>query len=125
MQGVIYGTDMGRHASDLQAMKDMLVGLKVETEDDPIVDPEHESHELFYQQQKWLDLVVHFSDVSFQCRDIAISNTWIALLFDEFFNQGDLEREAQIKPSFLCDRDSTNLFKSQPGFIKFCPLPLC
>jgi hypothetical protein len=58
-----------------------------------------------------MDLVVHFSDVSFQTRDIAVCNTWLQLLFDEFFNQGDLERDAALQVSFLCDRDTTHLYK--------------
>lgn len=54
-----------------------------------------------------------------------MSNLWLQLLFDEFFNQGDLERESEIQVSFLCDRQGTSIYRTQPGFIKFCPLPLC
>lgn len=125
MQGCIYATDMGRHVADLKTMKEMVAALKVESERDPIVSEEYEGFDLMTQQQKWVEMVVHFSDVSFQCRDIAVSNLWLQLLFDEFFNQGDLERESQIQVSFLCDRQGTSIYRAQPGFIKFCPLPLC
>lgn len=77
MQGCILATDMGRHQADMTAMKEMLLALKVESEVDPIVNEEHESYDLFYQQQKWIETAVHFSDVSFQCRDIGVSNLWL------------------------------------------------
>lgn len=65
MQGCIYATDMGRHVADLKTMKEMLATLKVECERDPIVSEEDQSLDLITQQQKWLELAVHFSDVSF------------------------------------------------------------
>ena len=67
-------------------MKEMLADLKVESEADPIIDEENKTHDLFTQQQRWLDTAIHFSDVSFNCRDVGVSKVWIQLLFDEFFN---------------------------------------
>lgn len=37
-----------------------------------------------------MNLTVHGSDVSFLCRDMKVSVKWVDLLFQEFFNQGDL-----------------------------------
>jgi hypothetical protein len=86
MQGCIYATDMGRHVADLKIMKEMLLAMKVESERDPVISIDYTEVDVFTQQQRWLELAVHFSDVSFQCRDIAVSNLWLQLLFDEFFN---------------------------------------
>lgn len=49
---------------------------------------------------------------------------WTYLLFDEFFDQGDLEKEKGLPISMLCDRDNTNVAQSQPGFIGFVVMPL-
>ena len=45
---MIYGTDMGRHVADMKEMKEMLLALGVETDEDAIVDEENESYELFH-----------------------------------------------------------------------------
>ena len=37
----------------------------------------------------------------------------------EFFHQGDLEKQLNLPVSMLCDRDTTSIPKSQPGFISF------
>ena len=107
MQCCIYATDMGRHMDALNSMKEMLASLKVQSETDDIISESYAEMSVEDQQQKWCDLVVKFSDVSFQARDIAVSNMWLQLLFDEFFNQGDLERDDKLKISFLCDRETT------------------
>ena len=54
-------------------------------EDDKMVSKEYET-DYTMQQQKWLELTVHFADVSFQTRELHISKMWMRLLFDEFFN---------------------------------------
>lgn len=43
---------------------------------------------------------------------------------EEFFQQGDLERERNLTISFLCDRTTTHIPKAQSGFFEFCALPL-
>jgi hypothetical protein len=45
-------------------------------------------------------------------------------LFDEFFMQGDLEKQENLPISFLCDRKTTNVAESQPGFLSYIVLPL-
>ena len=42
---------------------------------------------------------------------------WVELLSEEFWLQGDKERQMNLNISFLCDRDTTNVPKSQVGFI--------
>lgn len=39
-----------------------------------------------------MDLLVHSADVSQQCRPFEVVKEWTYLLFDEFFDQGDLEK---------------------------------
>ena len=43
---------------------------------------------------------------------------------EEFFKQGDIEKERGQSVSMYCDRDATDIPKSQAGFIKNICLPL-
>jgi len=49
-------------------------------------------------------MVVHSADVSSQTRSFETAKKWTYLLFEEFFDQGDLEKERGLPVSFLCDR---------------------
>merc|ERR1712087_797589 len=42
---------------------------------------------------------------------------------NEFFNQGDKEREMSLPISFLCDRFKVNVHSGQVGFINFVIRP--
>lgn len=52
---------------------------------------------------------MHASDVSTQCRTFETAHKWTYLLFEEFFNQGDLEKHEKLPVSFLCDRSTTSI----------------
>ena len=71
-----------------------------------------------------LEIALHTCDISPQTREFSIASKWTYLLFDEFFVQGDLEKEQKLPVSMLCDRDNTSVKGSQPGFISFVLLPL-
>jgi cAMP-specific phosphodiesterase 4 len=71
-----------------------------------------------------MEFCVHAADVSTQCRPFEIAHEWTYLLFEEFFKQGDLEKHQKLPVSFLCDRESTTIAKSQPGFVNFIVAPL-
>ena len=45
------------------------------------------------------------------------------MLFEEFFAQGDLEKQIDLPISMLCDRSTTNVAGAQPGFINFVTMP--
>jgi hypothetical protein len=48
---------------------------------------------------------------------------WANKVMNEFYRQGDKEKEMDLPVSFLCDRESTNLPKGQIGFIEGVVLP--
>lgn len=77
----------------------------------------------FENQQAVLSMVIHTADISNPCKPANISKLWVDLLFMEFFKQGDLERKSKLPISLLCDRKTTNINKSQLGFIKFVVKP--
>lgn len=49
---------------------------------------------------------------------------WVDLVSEEFFRQGDLELVQGLPVSPLCNRNCTNIPKSQVGFFKMIALPL-
>lgn len=72
-----------------------------------------------------MEVCLHAADVSVPCRpQFDIVRKWTYLLFEEFFEQGDAELKQDLSISFLCDRKTTNVAKSQNGFISFIVLPL-
>ena len=60
---------------------------------------------------------LHCCDISQQTRKFPVAKKWTYLLFEEFFDQGDKEKEQMLPVSMLCDRNTVNVRDSQPGFI--------
>ena len=54
------------------------------------------------------EFLFHMADISNPTKPWLICKRWTDLLFVEFFNQGDRERELGIDISFLMDRTTTN-----------------
>ena len=69
------------------------------------------------EQQSLLDFILHLADLAHNTRLFNISIKWVELLSEEFWRQGDLEKEHNLPISFLCDRENTNVPQSQKGFI--------
>ena len=71
------------------------------------------------EQSKQLmsSVILHACDISTSLRDFETSVHWADLLFEEFFNQGDVEKAQGLKVSMMCDRDTTNIAGGQAGFI--------
>lgn len=67
---------------------------------------------------------MHACDISYGARDFEVVHDWTYLVFEEFFVQGDVERDNQMPISMLCDRTTTTVPKVQPFFIKTFPLAL-
>ena len=79
---------------------------------------------MFANQQAILEMALHACDVSPPSRSFDIAHEWTYLLFYEFFAQGDIEKEKNLPVTFLCDRETTNVATSQPGFSSFIVIPL-
>lgn len=126
MVGVILATDMAKHMEDLDTVKRRIEQLGITREaknGDKFVNRETKQ-QLFDSQQHLLEISLHAADVSPPTRDFEITHEWTYLLFDEFFKQGDAEKAQNLPVSFLCDRETTNVAGSQPGFLSFIVVPL-
>jgi hypothetical protein len=71
----------------------------------------------FDRQQEILNFLIHCADISNAGKKFFLAKTWTSLVMEEFFKQGDKEKYERLPVSFLCDRDSTNIPKSQLMFI--------
>ena len=69
------------------------------------------------EKQALLDYFIHAADLGHNTKKFKISLRWVELLSREFWLQGDREKKMNLTVSFLCDRSSTNVPKSQVGFI--------
>jgi 3',5'-cyclic-nucleotide phosphodiesterase len=76
-------------------------------------------------RQLGLLLIMKVGDISNVSRPFELADKWCDILNEEFFHQGDLEKESGIGlTSPLNDRDKANKPKSQIGFYNFICLPL-
>jgi len=68
--------------------------------------------------------MVHCADLSNPTKPLEIYRRWVTLIMEEFFQQGDREREQGLDVSPMCDRQNATIEKSQVGFIDYIVHPL-
>lgn len=124
----ILATDMFNHALLFNTFKSKLESYKIvngQNVDKLLLPDSHKDAEIknYEIQQMVLSECVHTSDISSPCKDIKVCDKWLELVYVEFFNQGDKEKENGLPVSMLCDRTNTNINKGQVGFIKFIVSP--
>jgi cAMP-specific phosphodiesterase 4 len=72
----------------------------------------------------FLQLFLHFSDVSNPLKSFPVCEKWAHRVLDEFFEQGDEEKQNGLPVGMLNDRDKISRPGSQHGFINFLVAPL-
>ena len=72
-------------------------------------------------KQDYMDFVIHTADISNPTKVFDVYFKWAKLVVEEFYSQGDKEKNLGLKCS--CDRDKVTIYKSQKGFIDFIELP--
>ena len=73
-----------------------------------------------------MQLAIKCADVSHPTRNLKLHLEWSNRICEEFFSQGDLERERGVKISPLCDRNipKSTYPQGQIGFINFVSKPV-
>ncbi|XP_015117340.1 uncharacterized protein LOC107041345 isoform X2 [Diachasma alloeum] len=71
-----------------------------------------------------LQISLKCADISNPCRPWDISRKWAYKVCEEFFRQGDYERQLNLPVTPLCDRSSISIPKIQVGFFEFVVTPL-
>ena len=69
-------------------------------------------------------MIIKASDIGHAAKTIDLHKKWCEQVIEEFYTQGDLEKKLGLPVSMYCDRDTTNIGKSQSGFIKNIVTPL-
>merc|ERR1712118_510551 len=64
------------------------------------------------------------ADISWACHAPHLSMRWGEKFIEEFFNQGDIEKQVGIQISPFSDRDIVQPQKAQMGFLTVIVLPL-
>merc|ERR1719468_110163 len=62
-----------------------------------------------------MSFIVHSADISHPTKTWELHERWTAGLVEEFFRQGDAEKERGLPCSPLCDRETTQVSQSQIG----------
>jgi hypothetical protein len=103
-------TDMTKHFAGVSSIKTAAAGKNWDELDQNI-------------QWHILTYMLHMADISNPAKGDAVSQLWTDRCLDEFFQQGDKEREMGVPISPNCDRNTTKRPDSQIGFIKFVIKP--
>ncbi len=111
MISLVLQTDMAKHFGDVGKFKG-----RIQAED---FDPQ----ENIKDKDAVLTMAFHLADISNTLKKWHLCKNWIELLFEEFFNQGDMEKQAGYTVGMLNDRCTVNVAKSQGGFIDFVIKP--
>lgn len=124
---MVLATDMSYHFQQLKTMRGLISlalggggGPAVGEHGQPIQQPVGPSA---VDKSKALSLVLHTCDISHPAKQWKVHHRWTTLLLEEFFRQGDMERELGLPFSPLCDRNNTLVAESQIGFIDFIVEP--
>lgn len=68
-------------------------------------------------QQEFLNIIIHACDISNPTKPFEIYSKWADRVMNEFWLQGDREKELGLPVSFLCDRVTNKIPNSQIGFM--------
>ena len=79
---------------------------------------------IFEDKCQVLGMSLKCADIGHSSKDYDLHEKWSMMVCEEFFRQGDIEKERGQSVSMYCDRNATDIPKSQAGFIKNICLPL-
>ncbi|MCP9262088.1 cAMP-specific 3',5'-cyclic phosphodiesterase 4D [Dirofilaria immitis] len=71
-----------------------------------------------------MQTMIHLADLSNPTKPIDLYRIWVKNIMEEYWRQGDRERDLGIDISPMCDRNNITIAKSQVGFIDYIVHPL-
>uniref|UniRef100_A0AAX7TVX4 Phosphodiesterase n=1 Tax=Astatotilapia calliptera TaxID=8154 RepID=A0AAX7TVX4_ASTCA len=114
---MVLATDMSKHMSLLADLKTMVETKKVTSSGVLMLDH-------YTDRIQVLRNMVHCADLSNPTKPLAVYRQWTERIMQEFFRQGDKERERGMEISPMCDKHTASVEKSQVGFIDYIVHPL-
>ena len=118
----ILATDMANHGKVMSLFKSKIL-LNDENNEYKLNLLTENAQIKIEEQQSLLDFMIHLADLAHNTKLFDISKKWVELLSEEYWRQGDLEKEKNLPVSFLCDRNDINIPQSQKGFISGYIIP--
>ncbi|XP_067114617.1 3',5'-cyclic-AMP phosphodiesterase 4D-like isoform X1 [Osmerus mordax] len=114
---IILATDMSKHMNLLADLKTMVETKKVTSSGVLLLDN-------YSDRIQVLQNMVHCADLSNPTKPLQLYRQWTDRIMEEFFSQGDRERERGMEISPMCDKHNASVEKSQVGFIDYIVHPL-
>ncbi|XP_064153091.1 3',5'-cyclic-AMP phosphodiesterase 4D-like isoform X7 [Anguilla rostrata] len=114
---IVLATDMSKHMNLLADLKTMVETKKVTSSGVLLLDN-------YSDRIQVLQNMVHCADLSNPTKPLQLYRQWTDRIMEEFFSQGDRERDRGMEISPMCDRHNASVEKSQVGFIDYIVHPL-
>ncbi|KAM4576018.1 3',5'-cyclic-AMP phosphodiesterase 4D isoform 2-T2 [Odontesthes bonariensis] len=114
---IVLATDMSKHMNLLADLKTMVETKKVTSSGVLLLDN-------YSDRIQVLQNMVHCADLSNPTKPLQVYRQWTDRIMEEFFSQGDRERERGMEISPMCDKHNASVEKSQVGFIDYIVHPL-
>ncbi|KAM9769722.1 3',5'-cyclic-AMP phosphodiesterase 4C-like [Menidia menidia] len=114
---MVLATDMSKHMTLLADLKTMVETKRVTSSGVLLLDH-------YTERIQVLRNMVHCADLSNPTKALPLYRQWTERIMEEFFRQGDKERERGMEISAMCDKHTASVEKSQVGFIDYIVHPL-
>jgi len=114
---MVLATDMSKHMSLLADLKTMVEAKKVSGSSVVTLDKYNDRIQV-------LQSMIHLADLSNPTKPIDLYRSWNERILEEYWRQGDKEKEQGLEVSPMCDRGNVTIEKSQVGFIDYIVHPL-
>ncbi|CAF0782279.1 unnamed protein product [Adineta steineri] len=114
---MVLATDMSKHMQLLADLKTMVESKKVTGNNIIML-------ESYDDRIQVLQNMIHCADLSNPTKPLDIYIKWTDRIMEEFWRQGDKERDLGLEVSPMCDRRVASVEKHQVGFIEFIVHPL-
>uniref|UniRef100_A0AAX7SXH4 Phosphodiesterase n=1 Tax=Astatotilapia calliptera TaxID=8154 RepID=A0AAX7SXH4_ASTCA len=114
---MVLATDMSKHMSLLADLKTMVETKKVTSSGVLMLDN-------YTDRMQVLRNMVHCADLSNPTKPLDLYRQWTDRIMDEFFHQGDRERERGMEISPMCDKHTASVERTQVSFIDYIVHPL-
>ena len=130
IKSLILATDIARQQEFLVAFQVLYYGHLAEVSSDLlIISKEHLKSDSLDMKRNdhrhfMLQIALKCADISNPCRPWEISKAWSVQVTEEFYRQGDLERNLGLSVTAPCDRFKSSMSKIQIGFFRFIAAPL-
>ncbi|QDZ19910.1 3',5'-cyclic-nucleotide phosphodiesterase [Chloropicon primus] len=113
---LVLATDMSKHFALLGKFRSRVADSSNAAEAFNPKDPK--------DRESVLVMAIKASDIGTQGKVWSLARKWATVVQEEFYSQGDREKELGLLTSPLCDRDAVDIVKSQIGFIDAVLFPL-